>query len=79
MTRADLEGSTLIGDVVVFMDTVGPGTGSEGVGGCVRSKPCWEECSQKFEGDPMMALRCGPAGRVEDMFKVLGMVCSKSS
>lgn len=44
MTRADLEGEMVMELlVVVWMVTLGPGVGSDGDDGCVRSKPFCEE------------------------------------
>jgi hypothetical protein len=49
------------------MVCLGPGDGIECVDGCVRSKPDCDECAQKFEGEPIKALRWGFRGIVEDM------------
>lgn len=46
ITRADLEGVTVMGDVVVRIVSLGPGDGLVGDEGCVRSKPCWVVWSQ---------------------------------
>lgn len=59
MTRADLLGEIVIGEVVVWRVIFGPETGVLGSVGCVRSKPSCEECSQKLDGEPIMALRWG--------------------
>ena len=59
MTSADLAGSIAIGDVVVEIVRRSLIWGLDGVGGCVRSKPVLEECSQKFEGEPIVAFLCG--------------------
>jgi hypothetical protein len=67
MTRADLLGEMVIGVCVVCMVSLGPGTVSDGEEGWVRSKPVSVEWSQKFEGEPMRALRWGSEGRVEDI------------
>jgi hypothetical protein len=70
ITRADLEGSTVIGVVGVRTVSFGTEMGIEGVGGWVRSKPVEVECNQKFEGEPMRALRWGWEGMVEDIVGV---------
>ena len=44
----------------------GPDNGSECVEGCVRSKPDCDECAQKFEAEPIKALRWD-LRTVEDM------------
>jgi hypothetical protein len=67
MIRADLLGDMVIGVLVVSMVTRGPEAGSGGDEECVRSKPVCEEWSQKFDADPMIALRWGSVGRVEDI------------
>jgi hypothetical protein len=67
MTRADLLGETVMGVLVVWIVTLGPGAVSDGEEGWVRSKPVCEEWSQKFDEEPMRALRCGFVGSVEDM------------
>jgi hypothetical protein len=67
MTRADLLEETVMGVLVVWMVTLGPGAVSDSEEGCVRSKPVCEEWSQKFDEEPMRALRCGSVGSVEDM------------
>jgi hypothetical protein len=67
MTRADFEGSIVMGSVYVWMVCVGPGFGDEYVEGWVRSKPVFEECDQKFEDDPIKAFRWALRGIVEDM------------
>jgi hypothetical protein len=67
ITRADLLGDMVIGVLVVCMVILRPSVDSDGEEGCVRSKPVCEEWSQKFDADPMRALRCGSVGRVEDM------------
>lgn len=56
-----------MGLVVVWIVTLGPEVGSAGDDGCVRSNPVCEECSQKFDGEPMTALRCCSAGAVDAM------------
>ena len=61
---ADLDGSRVMGEVVVWMVILGPGEGSEWDGGWVRSNPVREECSQKFVLEPTRALRCGSWGVV---------------
>lgn len=58
MTKADLAGSTVIGEVVVWIVTRAGTGGDEGVGGCDRSKPVAESWSQKFFSLPMTAKRC---------------------
>ena len=50
----------VMGDVVVFTVRVGLGDfGAVGVERWVRSKPVEEECSQKLDLEPTMALRPG--------------------
>ena len=53
----------VMGDVVVFTVRVGLGDfGAVGVERWVRSKPVEEECSQKLDLEPTMALRWGIEG-----------------
>lgn len=59
ITRAVLDGSMVIGLVVVERRREGVMGGEDGVGGCVRSKPCRVLCSQKFEDEPSTARWAG--------------------
>ena len=60
ITRAVLAGEKVMGEVVVCMVKVPlVGWGVSWVGGWVRSKPVEEECSQKLDLEPNMALRPG--------------------
>jgi hypothetical protein len=67
MTRADWEGSMVMGSVDVWTVCVGPALGDECVDGWVRVKPFLEECDQKFEGEPIKAFRWALRGIVEDI------------
>jgi hypothetical protein len=64
ITRADFEGAIVMGLWDVCMVTFGSEVVVVGVHGWVRSKPWWEEWSQKFEGEPIMALRWGVVGDI---------------
>lgn len=57
----------VMGEVVVVSVSRGFGEEEEGEEGWVRSKPVCVECSQKFDFEPMRALRWGSGGMVEDM------------
>jgi hypothetical protein len=72
ITNADFEGAMVMGEVVVSIVKRGPGEGVEWCEGWVRSKPVREECSQKFDFEPMRALRCGSEGMVE--FEAMAVV-----
>ena len=74
MIRADFDGSIVMGSVDVCMICVGPVTGDECTDGWVRLNPFLEECNQKFEGEPIKALRCGSVGIVEDMVAAIADV-----
>lgn len=77
ITSADFAGSMVVGAVVVCRVILGSvGEAPEGAErplaaplaeeeGRDRSKPVWEEWSQKFVLVPMKALRCGSDGMVE--------------
>lgn len=71
ITRADLEGDIVMGVFGVWIVILGSLDEFEGEVGWVRSKPDWEEWSQKFEAVPIMALRWGIVGSVEDIVLVL--------
>lgn len=68
--RADFKGEIVIGVVVVCRVILSSADRVEdpvfGEDRRVRSKPVCEECSQKFGLEPIMALRCGSVGNVED-------------
>lgn len=58
ITRAVLAGERVMGEVVVCRVRVPlEGWGVSWVGGWVRSKPVLEECSQKLDLEPTIALR----------------------
>ena len=74
ITRADFAGEIVISDVVVGIVTFGPVLGVLGSEGCVRSKPVCEECSQKFEGVPIRALRWGLVGMLDAILEAAVVV-----
>lgn len=65
-------GDMVIGVLVVCMVTLCPGADSDGDEGCVRSKPVCDEWSQKFDADPMRALRCESVEGAKDIAMELG-------
>lgn len=76
--RADFGGERVTGVVLVWRVRRGRWGGVLGEGGWVRSKPVWEEWSQKLDFEPIRALRWGSAGMVDGMVfvEVLAVVVS---